>query len=62
MKPEAEAQILPLIRETNIVGDDRYLTEITERLRKLRALMGEQEDRKGRPKRWLGRYDSSSRS
>ncbi|MEP1205900.1 MAG: hypothetical protein ABJM29_04600 [Rhizobiaceae bacterium] len=59
MKPEAETQILPLIRETNIVGDDRYLTEMTERLRKLRALIGEQEDRKGRPKRWLGRYDPS---
>lgn len=59
MKQEAETQILPLIRETNVVGDDRYLAEITERLRKLRALMGEQEDRKGRPKRWLGRYDAA---
>ena len=61
MKPEAEVQILPLIRETNVVGDDRYLTEITERLRKLRTLLGEQEERKGRPKRWLGRYNPSGR-
>ena len=57
MKPETDAQILPLVRETNVVGDDRYLTEMTERLRKLRTLMGEVDDRQGRPKRWVGRYD-----
>ena len=61
MKPEADVHILPLIRETNIVGDDRYLSEITERLRRLRALMGEQEDRKGRPKRWIDRYGKSGK-
>jgi hypothetical protein len=59
MKPESDAHIVPLVRETNAVGDDRYLAEITERLRKLRTLMGEQEDRQGRPKRWAGRYDST---
>ncbi|MGI9363903.1 MAG: hypothetical protein ACR2O8_01865 [Rhizobiaceae bacterium] len=59
MKREAETVSLTRKRETNIVGDDRYLTEMTERLKKLRALMGEQESRKGATKRWLGRYDPS---
>ena len=61
MKPEAEPYIVPLVKKTHIVGDDRYLAEMTERLRKLQALMGEQETRKGRPKRWLGRISSSPR-
>ena len=59
MKPEADAHIVPLVKKTHIVGDDRYLSEMTERLRKLRELMGEQETRKGRHKRWLGRVVSS---
>ena len=59
MKRETEAVTSSRKRETNVVGDDRYLTEMTERLKKLRALMGEQEARKGAAKRWLGRYDPS---
>ena len=59
MKTETETVIMSLERETNLIGDDRYLTEMTERLRKLRALMGEQAERQGRAKRWLGRHDSS---
>ena len=59
MKRETEAVTSSRKRETNVVGDDRYLTEMTERLKKLRALMGEKEARKGAAKRWLGRYDPS---
>ena len=59
MKPETATVTPSLERETNVIGDDRYLTEMTERLRKLRALMGEQAERQGRAKRWLGRYDPS---
>ena len=59
MKPEAEPYVVPLVKKSPTVGDDRYLAEMTERLRKLQALMGEQETRKGRPKRWLGRVESS---
>ncbi|MEP0943508.1 MAG: hypothetical protein ABJH63_15715 [Rhizobiaceae bacterium] len=61
MKPEADAHIVPLVKKSHIVGDDRYLAEMTERLRKLRELMGEQDTRKGRPKRWLGRVSSAPR-
>ena len=60
MKMESEPYILPLIKKKNEIGDDRYLTEMTERLQKLRALMGEHQPRKGRPKRWLGRYESDA--
>ena len=59
MKREAEIVSSTRKRETTLVGDDRYLTEMTERLKKLRALMGEQEARNGITKRWLGRYDPS---
>ena len=52
MKPDSEAQIVSLKRETTILGDDRYLVEMTERLQKLRSLMGEKQSRKGRAKRW----------
>lgn len=62
MKPEADAHVVPLVKQSPTVGDDRYLAEMTERLRKLRALMGEQESRKGRPKRWLGRTSTPSES
>ena len=60
MTMENEPYILPLIKKKNVIGDDQYLTEMTERLQKLRSLMGEQQERKGRPKRWLGRYESDT--
>ena len=47
-------------RETNTVGDDRYLVEMTERLKKLRDLMGETETRKSGPKRWMKRASFGS--
>ncbi len=52
MKPGSEAEITKIYRETTILGDDRYLVEMTERLQKLRSLMGEKQSRKGRAKRW----------
>lgn len=55
MKPDSESILTPAERESGIIGDDRYLVEMTERLQKLRLLMGEQEARKGRPKRWVNR-------
>ncbi len=62
MKPEVETNILPLIKEKNMIGDDRYLSDVTRRLRELQALAGEMDDRKGRPKRWLGRVESSDKT
>ena len=59
MKSNTDTTVMPLARETNVIGDDHYLTEMTERLRKLRALMGEQVDRQGLTKRWIGRHDPS---
>ncbi len=59
MKPEVETHIMPLIKQKSLIGDDRYLSDITGRLRKLQALAGECDDRKGRPKRWLRRIEST---
>ena len=59
MKPDSESVLSPAEREPGIVGDDRYLVEMTERLQKLRLLMGEQQARKGRPKRWINRVGFS---
>jgi hypothetical protein len=59
IKSNTDTTFMPLVRESNVIGDDRYLTEMTERLRKLRVLMGEQIDRQGRTKRWIGRHDPS---
>ena len=60
MEMENQPHILPLVKKKSRLGDDRYLAEMTERLRKLRALMGDSEVRKGRPKRWLGRDESDA--
>lgn len=41
MKPNNEATIVGMPREASIQGEDRYLVEMTERLQKLRSLVGE---------------------
>ncbi|MEE9314935.1 MAG: hypothetical protein V3V02_09815 [Rhizobiaceae bacterium] len=55
MSTTSETTSSNLTRETNIIGDDIYLVEMTERLKRLRSLMGEKETRTGRPKRWVNR-------
>ncbi len=60
MKTDSEAVVGKTPRNATILGDDLYLVEMTERLQKLRSLMGEQQGRKGRAKRWAGRLNSSN--
>ena len=50
MKSEAEATTSLRMHDTNILADDCYLSEMTERLRRLRSLVTEQETRK-KPKK-----------
>ena len=54
MKPTDNATIVALPKEAGIVGDDCYLVEMNDRLTRLRALLGEQEKRKGRSAKWHG--------
>ncbi len=55
MKAESDIAVVNPMRETNMIGDDLYLVEMTERLQRLRSLMGEKQTRKGRSKRWVNR-------
>ena len=48
MKPGEDATIVTVPKESTIIGDDRYLVEMTERLQRLRSLLGEQKARKSK--------------
>lgn len=52
MKPTSESTIVGLPREPKTHGDDCYLIEMNERLRRLRSLLGEQERMNGSKSRW----------
>lgn len=41
MKASEEATIVGMPREASVQGEDKYLVEMTERLQKLRSLVGE---------------------
>ena len=43
MKLSQDSTIVPMPREAGVANDDRYLVEMTERIQRLRSLMGEQE-------------------
>lgn len=48
MKTDEQRTVIGLPHEAPIMIDDDYLTEMTERLRKLRALVGAREEREAK--------------
>ncbi len=52
MQLEDDAIVVELSKKANKLSDDQYLVDMTGRIKKLRALLDEQESRRRRSKRW----------
>ena len=55
MKPNEGSTIVGMPKEASVVGDDRYLVEMTDRIQRLRSLLGEQERQSAPKRRWINR-------
>lgn len=53
MTPNKDATIVTVPEDASAIGDDRYLVEMTDRLQRLRSLLGEQSARITKRKRAL---------